>query len=194
MKYVFSFFLLFTTSLFSQINNEHLNIGEKAPAIFAKDQNEKIIESKEILKDKKILLVFYRGNWCPYCRKHLASLQENLNELHKKNVFVMVVTPEKPVKNLETQDKLKTHFSIIHDADNKIMTDYKVAYKVDKSTVTSFYNRVQKNISNYNESHNDVLPVPATYLIDQNGTIIYVQYNTNHKIRSNIKEVIAKYF
>jgi len=193
MKYIFSFFLLFTTSLFSQINNEHLNVGEEAPTIFAKDQNGNTIDSKEVLKNKKILLVFYRGNWCPYCRKHLASLQENLNSLHKKNVFVMVVTPENPTKNLETQDNLKTHFSIIHDADNKIMTAYKVAYKVNKTTVTSFYNRVQNNIANYNDAHNDVLPVPATYLIDQNDTIIYVQYNTNHKIRSDIKDLIAKY-
>lgn len=185
--------MLFTTSLFSQINNDHLNVGETAPVIFVKDQNGKTIDSKVILINQKILLVFYRGNWCPYCRKHLASLQENLNGLHKKNVFVMVVTPEKLSKNLETQDKLKTNFSIIHDTDNKIMTAYKVAYKVDKSTVTSFYNRVQKNIANYNDAHNDVLPVPATYLIGQNGKIIYVQYNIDHKIRSDIKQVMAKY-
>jgi len=192
MRYFF-FFLFVTTSIFSQINNEHLNVGEKAPAILAKDQNGKLINSNDILKNKKILLVFYRGNWCPYCRKHLASLQENLNELHKKNVFVMVVTPEKPTKNLETQDKLKTHFSIIHDTDNTIMTAYKVAYKVDKSTVTSFYNHVQNKIAAYNDANSEVLPVPATYLIDTNGKIIYVQYNADHRIRSDIKEVIAKY-
>ena len=109
MKYFF--FPLFTISLFSQTNNEHLNVGEKAPTIFAKDQNGNTINSKEILKSKKILLVFYRGSWCPYCRKHLASLQENLNALHKKNVFVMVVTPEKPIKNLETQDRSEEHTS-----------------------------------------------------------------------------------
>jgi peroxiredoxin len=194
MKYIFSFCLLFTTAIFAQINNEHLSIGEKAPAILAKDQYGNTINSKEILKNKKILLVFYRGNWCPYCRKHLTSLQANLNALQKKNVFVMVVTPEKPTKNLETQDKLKTHFSIIHDADNTIMTAYKVAYKVDKSTVTSYYNHVQNKIAQYNDANNDVLPVPATYLVDNNGKIIYVQYNTDHRIRSDIKELIDKYF
>jgi len=104
-----------------------------------------------------------------------------------------VVTPEKPAKTLETQDKLKTEFSIIHDSDNKIMTAYKVAYKVDKITVTSFYNHVQNKIAQYNDANNDVLPVPATYLIDQNGKIIFVQYNTDHKIRSDIKELIYKY-
>jgi peroxiredoxin len=191
MKYFILFF--FTTSLFSQINNKHLNVGETSPPIFAKDQNGKTIDSKEILKGKKIFLVFYRGNWCPYCRKHLTSLQANLNELQKKNVFVIVVTPEKPTKSLETQDKLKIHFSIIHDANNKIMEAYNVAYKVDKTTVTHFYNRVQKNIAKYNDANSNVLPVPATYLIDTNGKIIYVHYNTNHKERSNIKEVIANY-
>ena len=193
MKYISILLLVFSTSLFAQINNEHLNVGEKAPIIIAKDQNGKTINSKTILKTRKILLVFYRGNWCPYCRKHLTSLQANLNELHKKNVFVMVVTPEKLEKNFETQKKLKTEFSIIHDTDNKIMTAYKVAYKVNKLTVTSYYNHVQNEIAKYNDAHNDVLPVPATYLIDTNGKIIYVQYNTDHKIRSNIKELIAKY-
>ena len=193
MKYLSLFFLLFSIGLSAQINNEHLNVGEIAPSIFAKDQNGKTIDSKTILKDKKILLVFYRGNWCPYCRRHLASLQKNLNALQKKDVFVMVVTPEKPAKNLETQDKLKTEFSIIHDADNKIMTAYKVAYKVDKTTVLSYYNHVQNKIAQYNDANNDVLPVPATYLIDQNSKIIYVQYNTDHRIRSDIKMIIEKY-
>jgi len=193
MNYISYLFLFLVIPVFSQINNDHLNVAEKAPNILTKDQNGKTIDSKAILKKQKILLIFYRGNWCPYCRKHLKSLQKNLNELHKKNVFVMVVTPEKLAKNLEIQDELKTEFSIIHDTDNKIMTAYKVAYKVNKFTVTSFYNRVKKNIVNYNDAHNDVLPVPATYLIDKNGKIIYVQYNTDHKIRSNIKEVIAKY-
>jgi peroxiredoxin len=187
------FILTISTSVFSQISNEHLNVGDTAPRIYAKDQNGKLIDSKAILKHQKILLVFYRGNWCPYCRKHLASLQENLNDLHKKGVFVMVVSPEKFEKTLETQKKLKTTFSIIHDSGNKIMNAYKVAYKVNKSTVPDHFNFVENAIAKYNNTNNDVLPVPATYLIDTNDKIMYVQYNTDYKIRSDFKALIAQY-
>ena len=193
MKNITILFIIFTTSLFSQINNNHLNVGEIAPAIIGADQNGKRIDSKEILKNQKILLVFYRGNWCPDCRKHLKELQKNLVALQNKGVFVVVVTPEKAEKTVETQEKFKTEFSIVHDVDNTIMTAYKVAYKVDKSTVTSYYNFVQKSIVAYNTSNNAVLPVPATYLIDTNGKIIYVQYDANYKVRSDIKMILEKY-
>ena len=81
---------VFSTYSFSQINNDHLDIGEKAPSIIGVDQFDQAINSAEVLKDQKVLLVFYRGNWCPHCRKHLASLQENLETLTKKGLFVIV--------------------------------------------------------------------------------------------------------
>ena len=90
-----SILFLAVLSATAQINNVHLEAGEQAPVITGTDQDGKKVSSAEILKDNKILLVFYRGNWCPHCRKHLTSLQENLNNLHKKGYYVIVVTPEK---------------------------------------------------------------------------------------------------
>ena len=83
MKHIIFIILVavFSMNSFSQINNDHLNIGEKAPSIIGVDQFDRAINSTEVLKEQKVLLVFYRGNWCPYCRKHLASLQENLEIL-----------------------------------------------------------------------------------------------------------------
>ena len=72
---------------FSQVNNEHLEVGETAPLITGTDQFGKSIDSKTILKDQKILLLFYRGNWCPYCKKHLKKLSENLEALTKKRIL-----------------------------------------------------------------------------------------------------------
>ncbi len=79
----------------SQINTDYLKIGENAPKIIGVDQFNVKIDSDSISKTNKILLLFYRGNWCPYCKKHLASLQENLEELTKKGFYIIVVTPEK---------------------------------------------------------------------------------------------------
>ncbi len=175
---------------FSQINNEHLKVGEKAPLINGVDQFGKTVDSKEILEEKKILVVFYRGNWCPYCRKHLKSLQENLEDLQKRGVFVMVVTPEKVEKTLETSKKIEATFSILHDVDDIIMNNYKVAYKVNDQNVTSYFGFTQRKIAEYNAENNNTLPVPATYLIDKNGRIIYVHYDPDHHERSDFKEII----
>ena len=182
--------IVFSTNSFSQINNDHLNIGEKAPLIIGVDQFDQAINSAEVLKEQKVLLVFYRGNWCPYCRKHLASLQENLETLTQKGVFVIVVTPEKIERTKETSNDLNATFSIIHDINNKIMNDYKVAFDVNERNVTSYFGFTQKKIAAYNAENNNTLPVPATYLIDSEGKIEYVHYNPDYHERSDFNEII----
>ena len=183
-------FIFSTLSVNAQISKEHLEVGEKAPTIIGVDQNGKAINSLEILEEKQIMLVFYRGNWCPYCRKHLKSLQENLEEFTKKGVYVIVVTPEVTDKTTETTEKLNATFSIIYDKDNKIMNDYKVAFEVNETNVVKYFNFTKKKVEKYNDKDNDVLPVPATYLINKDCKISYVQYDTDYTNRSDFKEIL----
>ena len=185
----FLLIVLVSFSTFSQIDNEHLKVGESAPLISGIDQFGNEIFSKEVLKDKKILLIFYRGNWCPYCRKHLKSLQENLVALTEKGYFVLVVTPEKVEKTKETSDKVEAKFSIVHDVSTKIMNDYKVAFEVSDKTVTSYLNYTQNKIAEYN-ANNNILPVPATYIIGKDGKISFVHYDPNYSKRFDIQEIL----
>lgn len=190
-KLVFILFILFSFAGFSQIDNEHLNVGEVAPLISGVNQFDKVINSSDILKEKKILLLFYRGNWCPYCRKHLKTLQENLEELTKKGYYVIVVSPEKPEKTEETSNKVKATFSIIHDVDNTIMKAYKVAFEINKENVKSYYNYTKNKVEKYNRENNNTLPVPATYIIGKNGNIAFVHYDPDYTNRKDLKEILS---
>ena len=185
-----TFCFLATFGMSGQINSEHLEIGEEAPNITASDQNGTTIDSGEILKNQKILLVFYRGNWCPHCKKHLGVLEQHLNALKEKGVFVLVVTPESVEKTKETQEKFKTSFSIVHDTGNQIMKDYKVAFQVNETNVPNYYDKITELVAEYNSENEKVLPVPATYLIGTDGRIEYVQYDPDYKNRSDISEIV----
>ncbi len=173
-----------------QISSDHLEVGEQAPVITGKDQNGKVIDSEKILKNEKILLVFYRGNWCPHCKKHLGELEKNLSALQEKGVFVLVVTPESEEKTRETQEKFETSFSIVHDSGNQIMKDYKVAFDVNETNVPNYYDKITELVNEYNSESEKVLPVPATYLIGTDGRIEYVQYDPDYKNRSDISEIV----
>jgi len=188
--FVLTITLLLSLNLSAQIDNEHLKVGEDAPEIIGVDQNGQKINSTEILKDNKILMVFYRGNWCPHCKKHLGSLQEHLNELIEKGIYVIVVSPESVDKTKETAELWHVNFSIIHDVNNKIMNDYKVAFEVNQKNVPNYYESITKKVAEYNVKNNNVLPVPATYMIDQNGKISYVQYDPDYKNRSDFTEIL----
>ena len=193
MRHILTLAALLSLSInsFSQINKEYLEVGEKAPLITGVDQFGKKINSLEILEKNKILLLFYRGNWCPYCRKHLKSLQENLSALSKKGYYVVVVTPEKPEKTQETTKKVNASFSIVHDKANSIMNNYKVAFDVNKQNVTSYYNFTKSKIDKYNQENANTLPVPATYIIGKDGMIAYVHYDPDYSNRKDLKEILS---
>lgn len=177
-------------NIYSQIDTNYLKIGEKAPEIVGIDQFGKKINSTEILKQQRILLLFYRGNWCPYCRKHLKSLQDNLQALTNKGFYVVVVSPEKPEKTKETSNKINANFSIIHDANNRIMKNYKVAFEVTKKNVAKYYGFTKSKIEKYNQENSNSLPVPATYIIGKDQKISFVHYDPDYTTRKDIKEIL----
>ena len=95
--------LLFVVSLIMAVQfagaqeaPEGLFIASKAPDFKAKDQNGKEVRLKDLLKQGKVVLVFYRGYWCPYCNKELSRLQDSLQLIKDKGATLIAISPEKP--------------------------------------------------------------------------------------------------
>src|SRR5277367_1846591 len=99
-----------------------LKNGETAPAFVAVDNAGKTLDLKTLLKSHKaVVLFFYRGQWCPYCNKQIKHLQDSLQLLTAKGVYVIGVTPETGENINKTVDKTHASFSIIQDKGYKIM-------------------------------------------------------------------------
>lgn len=185
---IFCFSLIAYTS-FAQEAPEGLFIDSKAPDFRAKDQNGNEVRLKDLLKQGKVVLVFYRGQWCPYCNKELARLQDSLQLIKDKGATLVAVTPEQPENVAKTVEKTKAEYSILYDEGLKIMKAYDVEFEVPENTLTRYRNAgldIEKN----NGANGKYLPVPAVYIIDQESTIIYRFFNTDYKKRPSVQELL----
>ncbi len=192
MKHLFSFLLFTLCSIYliAQPSNQ-FELAQPAPLFEVTDQFDHPIILEDVLKESKVLLVFYRGSWCPYCKKHLSMLNENLEKLNKKGTKVIVVTPEKPEYIAEMTERTAGGISIVHDQDGSIMRNYHVGFEVNEENVTKFYNLTMKNAISYNsEETSDILPVPATFIINQKGAFDYIQFDPDYKNRSTFEDII----
>jgi len=164
---------------------------EEAPMFKVSDQFGEELILEEILKKSKVLLVFYRGSWCPYCKKHMAMIQKNLEEINESGTKVIVVTPEKPEFISRMTEQTENSFSIVHDEDGQLMKDYRVNFEVNKENVPKFYNLTMKNAIAYNsEETGSTLPIPATFVINQKRTFDYIHFDPDYKNRSSFEEII----
>lgn len=174
---------------FGQKEQSSILVGDKAPMFKAIDQYGDTIVSNKILEKEQLIVVFYRGQWCPLCNKHLSHLQNNVAKFKKAGARLIAISPEIPISVEKTIEKTHAKYSILHDVNNKIMKEYGVDFVMPENLVEKYKEYgIDLKISNGN--NDQTLPVPATYVIGKNGVVKYVQYDPDYKNRSNAKEIL----
>jgi peroxiredoxin len=194
MKKTLSLALLFliTTVTYAQMATkmpEGLKVGDKAPNFEAMDQNGNKISLKKVLKKGEAVIMFYRGQWCPYCNKQLSNLNDSLSYITAKGGTIMTITPETAENVKKTIEKTKATFSIIQDKGMTIMKNYKVNFTVDGKTVEK-YKGYGIDFQKANGENGANLPVPATYIVGKDGKIKYVFFNPDYTKRPSVKTII----
>jgi len=181
--------LFSVVSVFAQPYPKGLAVGDKAPAFTAKDNKGQAFTLEQQLKKGEVVLIFYRGQWCPYCNKQLSGLNDSLQLIASKGAALVAVTPE-TIENVgKTIGKTKASFSIISDANLSIMKSYQVAFEVDQATQDKYKKYgIDFSVANGNNGAN--LPVPATYIIGKNGRIKYVFFNPDYRMRPSVKDIV----
>jgi len=184
--------IVFTFLAFMQAQAQTgLKTGTQAPAFTAADNSGKTLNLKSLLATHKaVVIFFYRGQWCPYCNKQISHLQDSLELLTTKGAYVIGVTPETGENINKTIDKTHASFSIVQDKGYTIMKAYQVNYVVDAdmyAKLKGYGIDLEKN--NGNTDH--VLPVPATYVIDKSGKIIYAHVDKDYTKRPPVSAILA---
>lgn len=188
-NWLLSVFVLLTTIASAQ-EPKGLNLQDKAPDFTGKDQYGKTISLTDELKKGPVVLVFYRGQWCPYCNRQLKQLEDSLSLIKEKGASLLTITPEKPENIQKTIAKTKTSNPILFDEGLTIMKKYDVAFKVDEKTIEA-YKKYGIDFSEVNGSNGANLPVPAVYVISREGKIMYRFFDADYRKRSSVKDILA---
>jgi peroxiredoxin len=167
-----------------------LKKGDKAPNFSGINQFGKTVELSQVLKSGPVVLVFYRGEWCPYCNQHLAALQAGLEDISAAGATIIAVTPIHSEGVQTSVTKNEVNFAIVSDVDLNIMRDYDVAFDVTEAYQERMVNFMGNSIAESNASGQNILPIPATYVINQKGKITKVFFDPNYKNRSSVADIL----
>jgi peroxiredoxin len=161
-----------------------LQVGQKAPDFTGVDQNGNRIDLYETLKSKKVILTFYRGAWCRYCMGQFKDYQDSIQQFDNKNAVLFAISPEQEDGIQKTAKTTKASFSLIHDEGLEIMQAYEV---ISQAKYAEFHKEF--TVTKIDNQHK-YLPVPATYIIDQDGSIEYVYFDPNYKVRATVNDLL----
>lgn len=166
-----------------------LPLNSKAPIFKAVTAQGNTIDLSEVTKQKQVVLMFYRGQWCPYCNKQMSEMQDSLQFIRDLGATVIAVTPEKPEEIAKAVEKSGASFDIIYDKNHQIMDMYNVTFTLSE-TKKNQYKTWGIDINKASGNDDYALPVPATYIIDKNGNIKGTYFNEDYKKRMSVADIL----
>jgi peroxiredoxin len=164
------------------IDQHALKTGDKAPDFTLISAKGKTISLYQMLKEKPVILVFYRGGWCPYCNENLQAYQARLADIEKAGAKLIAISPQKPDKSWSTAEKNKLTFTVLSDSNNETSKAYHLLFTLPKA-LQKVYLSFGINLAETNDTGSWQLPIPATYVIDKTGHIIAHHVDINYKNR-----------
>lgn len=167
-----------------------LSVGDKVNDFFGTDQNGNKIQLSELLKKGKVVIVFYRGQWCPVCIPHLKKLQDGLMEIKEKGASILIITPEKQDNIQKTILKTSVTIPIIYDENYMIMEGFDVSFLPGKGLRFMYNTMLRAGLKNAHSDDSQTLPVPATFIIDTDSKIKWRHFERDYKKRASIKEIL----
>lgn len=189
MKQIFTLMFTLTAAMGLAQMPSGLNVNDMAPGFSVADQNGKTVSLEKQLAKGPVVLLFYRGFWCPYCNKQLKALEDSLGQITAKGATLIAVTPEKPESITKTAAKTGATYPILFDDGLAIMNAYRVAFEMDTATVTR-YRKYGIDMNENNGRNGANLPVPAVYIIKPGGKIGWRFFDVNYTKRPTVKEIL----
>ena len=168
-----------------------LAVGERAPDFQLPDALGKIVSLRERLAAGPVVLVFYRGEWCPYCNLHLRALQAALPEITARGASLIAISPQSPDHALSMREKADLSFEVLSDIDQAVMSSYKVRFTLPDDLQDLHRNVFDNDLRQHTADGSWSLPVPATFVIDRDGSIRAAHVSADYRTRMEPAAVIA---
>jgi len=166
------------------------NVGDKAPSFTLKDPDGNVVSSDELLKKGPLVVSFYRGVWCPYCNMELQALEAAKPEFDKLGASLVAISPQTPPNSRKSVRQNKLSFPILSDEKGKVGAAFGLRFNLPGYLV-ELYKSLKNDLPSFNDDPSWTLPMPARYLIGQDGTVLYADVNPDYTQRPEPEDVIA---
>ncbi|MCU7851972.1 MAG: AhpC/TSA family protein [Candidatus Thiodiazotropha sp. (ex Monitilora ramsayi)] len=175
----------------SGIEDRALKAGSRMPEFELPNQYGELRRVSDYLKDSPVVLNIYRGGWCPYCNMEMKALHDALPMIEAAGARLVGMAPETADKAELTSLHHELQIDILSDKGNLVADRLGLVYELPE-VLRPIYQGLGIDIPAYNGDISFILPVPATYIIRQDGIIAYAFINADYTQRMEPSEIILQ--
>ncbi len=167
-----------------------LQVGDLAPEITLPDATGQAVRLADLWQHGPLVVIFYRGGWCPYCNLELRAWQQQLEPLTSLGARLVAVSPQTPDNSLSTAEKNELAYTVLSDSSLAGAQGFGIAFEMPQALI-ELYRGVGNDLPVLNGNGQWVLPLPATYVIGRDGRIVFAHVEADYRARAEPADVLA---
>ena len=165
-------------------------VGDTAPDFELPDARGGSVTLAGLRADGPVVLVFYRGAWCPYCNLQLRAFQAALADIDSAGATLVAISPQTPDSSLTLAEQADLAFPVLSDVGNAVARSYGLVYALGADD-RELHRGVGIDLTAFNDDDSWELPAPAVFVVDAEGTIRYASVAGDYRWRVGPAEVLA---
>jgi len=165
-------------------------VGAKAPLFELPDQDGKTVSSADLLAKGRLVVMFIRGRWCPFCVGQIEAMNLVAREIEAAGATLVAVSPQTEKQTFFMHNQHRLRFPLLVDSGNQLARQFGLVYRVSEEQ-QALYARTFINLPHVNGDSSWELPIPATFLIDRDWTIRFASASDDYMERPEPSDILA---
>lgn len=154
-----------------------VKVGERAPGFTVRQVDGTAFHFDPNALQRPVVLITFRGGWCPFCNVQLQELRHVVPELKQSGYDVLFLSADRPeilYSSLKDENQ-ELDYTILSDADMQASSRLGIAFRAPDN----YAERLQKVTGNTLNA----LPVPAVFIVDTAGVIRFAHVDPDYRVR-----------
>jgi peroxiredoxin len=165
-----------------------LKAGDIAPEFTLPDPDGKLISSKDLLANGPLVVTFYRGVWCPYCNFDLQALEAARADIAARGATLVAISQQTAPNSRKSQRQNNLGFPILGDNGGEVGARFGVRWTAP-DYLRDVHRALGADLAQFNGEDSWTLPMPARYVIGQDGVIAYAEVNADYTRRPEPSDI-----
>jgi peroxiredoxin len=167
-------------------------VGELLPPFYLPDEQGNIVSLDELLRQGPVAVVVHRGHWCPYCRINTRALAEAGPQIEAAGGQVAAILPDRQQYAAAIRTEAEARFPVLTDMDNGYAMSLNLVFWLG-AEMRDFMLAAGLNLAEYQGNESWMVPVPATFVVGQDGRVKARFVDPDYRKRMTIESMLAAF-
>ncbi|MGC1304118.1 MAG: peroxiredoxin-like family protein [Caulobacteraceae bacterium] len=168
-----------------------LKAGDLAPAFTLADTNGFQLSSASLLERGPLVVMFYRGVWCPYCSLELQALQDLLPQVQQRGATLVAISPQMAGSSLKAKDQNHLTFPVLLDPGNRTADAFGIRWRQQDYLIDLYKTVFETDLAEVNGDDSWTLPMPSRFVIGRDNRLRHAAVSIDHTRRPDPEELLA---